>query len=126
MPAPATIDELPDLSQKSGILDKKGVDDYLQRMRSQAGVPDAPEALAEAMIRDGLLTRFQAEQLLQGKWKNFLIGSKFRLLERLGEGGMGAVFLCEHINLRRRVALKVLPPEVAKNPGAVDRFYREG
>ena len=126
MPAPATIDELLDLSQKSGIIDKKGLDEYLQRMRGTDGVPAAPEALAEAMVRDGLLTRFQAEQLLQGKWRNFLISNKFKLLERLGEGGMGAVFLCEHVNLRRRVALKVLPAPVAQNPGAVDRFYREG
>src|SRR5262249_14050716 len=125
MAAPATIDELLDLSQKSGIVDKKGLDDYLERLRKEAAVPGEPEALAEAMVRDGLLTRFQAEQLLKGKWRNFLISGKFKLLERLGEGGMGAVFLCEHIRLRRRVALKVLPADQAKNPAVVERFERE-
>src|SRR5206468_101338 len=66
MPAPATIDELVDLSQKSGILDRKGLDDYLQRVRSGPSVPTGPQDLAAAMVRDGLLTRFQADQLLQG------------------------------------------------------------
>src|SRR5262245_11564326 len=122
MPAPATIDELLDLSQKSGILDKRGLDEYLQKVRSGPGVPSAPQELAAAMVRDGLLTRFQADQLLQGKWRNFLIGGKFKLLERLGEGGMGAVFLCEHIRLKRRVALKVLPASQAQTPGIIERF----
>ena len=76
-------------------------------------------------MRDGVLTRFQADQLLAGKWRNFLIAGKYKLLERLGAGGMGTVFLCEHIQLRRRVAVKVLPPHQAKNPAALERFYRE-
>src|SRR5262245_8463680 len=125
MPAPATIDELLDLSQKSGILDKKGLDDYLQKVRSGPGVPAAPQDLAEAMVRDGLLTRFQADQLLQGKWRNFVISGKFKLLERLGEGGMGTVFLCEHMRLKRRVALKVLPATQSVHSSVVERFERE-
>src|SRR2546421_9911107 len=109
MPVPTTIDELVDLSQKSGILDRKELDDYLQRLRSGPSVPTGPQDLAAAMVRDGLLTRFQADQLLQGKWRNFLIGGKYKLLDRIGEGGRGAVFLCEDLRPQRRVAGKVLP-----------------
>jgi serine/threonine protein kinase len=124
MPVPATIDELVDLSQKSGILDRKGLDDYLQRVRSGPSVPTGPQDLAAVMVRDGLLTRFQADQLLQGKWRNFLIGGKYKLLDRIGEGGRGAVFLCEHLRLQRRVAVKVLPPNQARG-GAAKRFERK-
>src|SRR5207248_8560853 len=45
--------------------------------------------------------------------------------QRLGSGGMGCVYLCEHVLMRRRVALKVLPLTQAKDPAALERFYRE-
>src|SRR5262245_34770668 len=125
MPAPATAHELLDLGQKSGILEPSTLEPYLEKMRS-GEKSHSPKELAEEMVRDGLLTRFQADQLLAGKWRNFIISGKFKLLERLGVGGMGAVFLCEHIHLRCRRALKVLPSGQAKNPAAVERFYREG
>ena len=47
------------------------------------------------------------------------------MLEKLGAGGMGQVFLCEHKLMRRRVAVKVLPIAKADDPASLDRFYRE-
>lgn len=75
------------------------------------------------MVRDGLLTRFQAGQFLQGKWRGFTLG-KYRVLERIGCGGMGTVYLCEHLSVGRKVAVKVLPSSQAHNPSALGRFYR--
>jgi hypothetical protein len=49
----------------------------------------------------------------------------YRLLRRLGEGGMGAVYLGYNEKTDRRVAIKVLPTQQAVNQAAVDRFYRE-
>src|SRR4051812_37918284 len=49
----------------------------------------------------------------------------FRVLKLLGQGGMGAVYLAEDAKLKRRVALKVMRPEVAVNPQARARFLRE-
>src|SRR5207244_462807 len=73
---------------------------------------------------DGLLTPFQAEQLLKGRHKGFVLG-KYRLLDRIGMGGMGQVYLAEHATMRRRVAVKVLPPNRSENPFARERFLRE-
>ena len=49
----------------------------------------------------------------------------FRILKLLGQGGMGAVFLAEDTQLRRPVALKLLRPEQAVQPGSAERFLRE-
>ena len=48
-----------------------------------------------------------------------------RILERLGLGGMGAVYKAHHHRLDRTVAVKILPPVIASHPGAVERFARE-
>ena len=54
------------------------------------------------------------------------IADRYVLLEKLGEGGMGAVYLAEDTRLGRRVAVKVLHSHVGNSPEAKQRFAREG
>src|SRR5882762_7805626 len=107
MPVPATIDDLLALVRKSAVLEHARLEKYLHEQRAAGTLPDDPVRLARGMVRAGLLTRFQAEQSLMGKWRRFTIGN-YRVLERLGSGGMGHVYLCEHQVMRHRVAIKIL------------------
>jgi len=124
MAAPANIDDFVKLIRKSGMIEEHRLDAYLDKLKANGSMTTDVKKLAGYMVKDGLLTYFQAEQFLLGKWRGFTIG-KYKLLERIGFGGMGQVFLCEHMYMRRRVAIKVLPPAKAEEPAALGRFYRE-
>jgi serine/threonine protein kinase len=124
MPAPTTTDEFLELVRKSGVVEEKRLSAYVGKLRAAGPVPSPPAVLAGILVRDAILTHFQAENVLQGKWRRFTIG-KYKVLERLGAGGMGQVFLCEHKLMRRRVAVKVLPTAKADDPSSLERFYRE-
>jgi serine/threonine protein kinase len=125
MAAPANVAEFLDLLPKSGVMDMVRLEAYVQELRtSGGGIPEAPNQVSKLMVRDGLLTHFQAQQLLLGKYLGFTIGN-YQILELLGSGGMSAVYLCRHKTYGYRVAVKVLPKALAKDPTLLKRFYRE-
>lgn len=80
--------------------------------------------LARALVEQGLLTKFQAERILIGRTHGFVLG-RYRVLDQIGQGGMGRVFKAEHRGLGRVVALKVLSPELLKDDRALQLFQRE-
>lgn len=80
------------------------------------------EQLAQKLVELGRLNVWQAKQLLDGRTK-FTLGA-YRIVDSLGQGGMGQVFKGEHSVLGRVVAIKVLP--LAKStPEAVASFLQE-
>jgi serine/threonine protein kinase len=124
MPAPVTVEEFLELLPKSGVMEPERVQLYVKGLQTAGALPAAPSLVGDQMVRDGLLTQFQAQQLLLGKYLGFTIG-KYQILELLGSGGMSAVYLCRHRELGNRVAVKVLPKALAKDPTLLKRFYRE-
>jgi serine/threonine-protein kinase len=82
--------------------------------------------LARSLVNEGVLTDFQAAQLLQGRYQGFfLAGGAFRVLDQLGGGGTAWVYLAEKCATGRLVAIKVLPPERARIPERREEFWRE-
>jgi serine/threonine protein kinase len=121
MPAPTTIDSFVELLGKSNLIEEPRLRAFLQQV---VPLSTTPRNLAARLVASGLLTQFQAEQLLLGKHRGYTIG-KYRILERIGSGGHSNVYLGEHLVVKRRVAIKVLPLAHAQNPAALARFYRE-
>jgi serine/threonine protein kinase len=118
--APTSSPEFLDLLKKSGLLAPDRV-----AALSDLGLPDDPQKAANKLIAQGLLTRFQATQLLAGRHKGFRIGG-YVIKDMLGRGGMGAVYLAEHLELHRKVAIKILVPGRDEDQVlALERFIRE-
>jgi serine/threonine protein kinase len=118
---PRTGDAVLELVRKSELAD----DDVLRGFLEHSGpVPTSADDTATRLVQSGILTKFQAQFILQGKHKGFRLGP-YRILDQIGAGGMGQVYLAEHVHLHRRVALKVLPAKLAADKSGVDRFYRE-
>ena len=83
-------------------------------------------------------TRYEADHmfcfldgaaLIQAQNSTDLVGSiiadRYRVVSKLGDGGMGQVFLAEHVRMKRRCAVKVMRPQLMSDPVAVVRFNRE-
>ncbi|MFO0843698.1 MAG: serine/threonine-protein kinase [Gemmataceae bacterium] len=117
----STTEEFLSLYQKSDLHDQAR---FAQHFPDGAALPPDPRDCAAALVQAGLLTAYQSKQLLLGKYKGFVLGS-YKILQPLGQGGMGAVFLAEHIAMKRRVALKVVQTDKSQDKLALERFHRE-
>ncbi len=110
-----------ELVRKSGLIG----DDQLRAALTQFGnQPQTPLELARYLMRSSLLTKWQCQQLLDGRYRGFVLG-KYKLLDQLGRGGMSMVFVAEHMGMQRKVALKMLPKSRTQVGSFVERFRRE-
>src|SRR5574341_2444275 len=81
------------------------------RTQCEEGVPLCPLDGTPLPISPGLI--------------GLILGDRYRLLSRMGEGGMGTVYLAEHVALGKRVAVKVLRPEYSRDEELSRRFEQE-
>ncbi len=105
METPLVADAFVAMLKKSGLLPVDEIDAAVSRS-GLGGEPPARE-LARALIREGLLTRFQAERILEGRYRGFFI-DHYKVLEILGAGGMACLYLAQDLETGARLALKVL------------------
>ena len=105
MGAPATGREFLDLASRSQLISSEIWSKLTPQLTHHES--GAPKRVATTLIKNQVITEYQARQLLAGKHKGFYL-SKFKMLEVLGAGGMGKVFLAEQITMERLVAIKIL------------------
>ena len=111
---------------QSGLLDAQALTACYE------GIPpvkrDDPDNLDRRLARQAVLsqalTLWQAQQLMAGRTSGYKV-DRYVLLDMIGQGGMGRVYLARDSRLNRRVALKILSPERINNPRAIARFQRE-
>ncbi|MEX1230362.1 MAG: protein kinase [Planctomycetaceae bacterium] len=124
MPIKFTSEVLLNLIKQSGLIEVEQLKKLLSTLKNQGVAFDNPRVLAEELVKRKALTQWQADKLLQGKHKGFFLG-KYRLLSLLGKGGMSSVYLAEHVLMRRRCAIKVLPTKRVNDASYLARFHRE-
>lgn len=123
---PRRLDDFVADVARSGLIPASELERHRQAMTAEDRVAaDASVRLARALIERGLLTTYQASKLLAGMTRGFFLGG-YRILRRLGEGGMGKVYLAVRESDGLKAAIKVLPPKKAlESEQALLRFRRE-
>lgn len=119
-----TADSYLALLKKSGLIEADRLKQIVADVRADGIDVDDSYALSDALIERGHLTQWQADKLLSGKSRGFFLG-KYRLESLLGKGGMSSVYLAEHMLMRRRCAIKVLPQKRVNDSSYLGQFHRE-
>ena len=117
-----SVDDFLQVIRRSGLVEEARLMAVVEPWIGHAAAP--PEPLLQALEDSGLLTRWQIDQLLKGRYKGFTLG-KYRLLRLLGAGGMSSVYLGEHATLHSKAAVKVLPVKRVEQSSYLARFERE-
>lgn len=123
MSAPQNGRELVELIVKSQLV----ASEVLDELRPQLARYETAEPLklAKTLVKNQLITEYHARNLLAGRYQGFYVG-KYRILDLLGKGGMGKVFLAEQLTMERLVAVKVIGKTKGKREAeTMARFRRE-
>ena len=108
-----------DPQRRSAVLDEACADD--SELREQVEALLSSDQSARSKMQHAVRSEFEAVAFsLTGT-----IVSHYRILDGIGGGGMGLVYRAEDMKLGRRVAIKFLPEDSAKDPSALKRFERE-
>ncbi len=117
-----TLDAFLNLLRKSRLLTDSELDAALRQTRTMHA--DSAGQAADALIERGLLTRYQANRLLEGRRRGLFIDD-FKIIELLGCGGMGYLYRAQELESGWEVALKVLADRFRYDKGRLTRFQLE-
>jgi eukaryotic-like serine/threonine-protein kinase len=120
MARPETARDVVELIRRARLVAAPLLDHALAQSPPKSG----PERVLSHLVENGHLTTYQAVELAAGRWRGLWLGG-YRVLDRLGQGGMSHVFLAEHAVLGKRVAVKVLSAGLRADTSARQRFVRE-
>lgn len=122
METPLVADAFLELLERSGLLPAEKISAATDRLKLREQTE--PREVARLLVRDALITRFQAERLLEGRYRGFFI-EQYKVLEILGAGGMACLYLAEDTLNGERVALKVISDKHKTDAGMLARLKLE-
>jgi eukaryotic-like serine/threonine-protein kinase len=118
-----TLDEFIQSITISGLMEAEEIRSFIDVLPMEQQ-PRTAEDLAKELYRAGRVTKFQAQAIYQKKTRGLAVGN-YVVLDKLGKGGMGAVYKAQHKRMKRIVALKMLPSSATKSSDSVKRFQQE-
>jgi len=123
MSATPTVEQFFQTVRRSGLLDEAALRSFLATL--PADCQSDAVRVADALVRAGKLSRYQANVLLKGMARGLIFGP-YQILSQIGKGGMATVFLARDSRTQALVALKILSPRKARaEERLVARFQRE-
>lgn len=122
-PAEDVPPDLLPIIRKSGVLPERQFEEIRAKVLN-GDLPIDTRALAQRLVKDKVLTEYQARRFLSNKPHGLIVG-RYVILERIGSGSMGRVYKAHHQLMDRVVALKIIAPEIVTNARVVARFQRE-
>jgi molecular chaperone DnaK len=118
-----TVEQFTEGLKISGLMTEKEVHALLVSLPPDM-TPPSVENLAAELVRRGKLTKYQAGRIASGRPHGLVLG-KYVIQDKIGEGGMGEVFIAEHLRMKRPVVVKILPEAATKSEYSLRRFERE-
>ncbi len=123
-PLPAASGAFLDSMVAIGLIDARDRESFIAARIDRLNEYTSEEKTGHALIQAGLLNNYQLERMLTGTGRWLVLGN-YRVLQELGKGGMGVVYLAEHRLMKRRVAVKVLPTDDDCPQAIRQRFLAE-
>jgi serine/threonine-protein kinase len=121
VPPPATADDLIEQLRDLQLLNEADAGS----LHTAVGGSGSSADVTELLVSRGYLTQFQADQINKGNAQELCLG-RYRLLDEIGQGGMGGVFKAVDSRLKRVVALKMIRQDLVQNNEVyIKRFQRE-
>ena len=115
-----------DYVERSGLVEEDQLAKSLDMLKANHGgkLPEDSELVANHLINANLITQWHADKIQDRKYKGFRLG-KYKLLRLIGTGGMSSVYLAEHVLMKQKRAVKVLPKSRVNDSSYLARFHLE-
>lgn len=121
MPTPTTVDDFLSMVRKSGLVAADRLDAFAQGIKADLTL-DVSRAAGHC-VKQGLLTSFQAQQIIRGKYRNFTVG-EYTILEPLAGDEASRSYLCAKRGNGQKVTMKLLPMQQGLDITSVERRVR--
>lgn len=115
-----------DYVERSGLVEEDQLAKSLDMLKEKHGgkLPEDSDLVANHLINANLITQWHADKIQDRKYKGFKLG-KYKLLRLIGTGGMSSVYLAEHVLMKQKRAVKVLPKSRVNDSSYLARFHLE-